>query len=231
MPKMAPSQCCNVWAGHSTPKTTSEATPDTQRPWMLLRGPSKLWRNERERRERCGTVKRGRSGSSRGMRNSWGHGGVTTCAASSGHIWVSIPAAVGICYHQRPGGHPWSGLLPRDMLIFESCAELAPPLPWALRESWPWKQENRGADHTLSQLQYLGEWDRHIAGVMTEPAPRILVWKGWLYHSSPCSGVDKGEIPSSLLTLPPSPLLSWKRPVTGVMRAGKLSLSLTWASQ
>ena len=98
------------------------------------------------------------------------------------------------------------------MLIFESCAELAPPHPWALWESWPWKQESGGANPNLSQLQYLGEWALYIAGVMGEPAPRIGVWKSCLFHSSPSQGCGKGEIPSSL------------------MRAGELSLPLPCCS-
>jgi hypothetical protein len=40
-------------AGPSTPETTPELTPITQRPQLPLRGAKKWWRNGRER-ERCG---------------------------------------------------------------------------------------------------------------------------------------------------------------------------------
>lgn len=30
--------------------------------------------------------------------------------ATQNHVWVHYPAATGVCYHQRPGKHPWSRL-------------------------------------------------------------------------------------------------------------------------
>lgn len=62
----------------------------------------------------------------------WSH--VHTCAAAKGHVWVHNPIAAkvcvdihGQCYHQRPGRCPVSGVLPKVILMFQSCAELAPP--------------------------------------------------------------------------------------------------------
>ena len=51
---------------------------------------------------------------------------VLVCAME-GNVWVCGPAATGVCYHQRPGIHPWSGLLPGTMLMSERCTEMAHP--------------------------------------------------------------------------------------------------------
>jgi hypothetical protein len=37
------------WVEFSTPETIPEITPDTQKPWVLLRGASKWWKNGREK--------------------------------------------------------------------------------------------------------------------------------------------------------------------------------------
>lgn len=57
------------------------------------------------------------------------HGEALTCAVTEGHVYVRGPDTAGICCHQRPGGHPWPGLLLGDMLMSECCAELAHLLP------------------------------------------------------------------------------------------------------
>lgn len=57
----------------------------------------------------------------------WDHGVVLPCDIIESLLWVCGPAATALCYHQRPGGHDWSGLLPGDMVMSESCAELVPP--------------------------------------------------------------------------------------------------------
>lgn len=53
------------------------------------------------------------------------HSEVLSCATTEGHVWVSGPAAVGDCYHQRISGCLLSRVLPGAMLMSESCAELA----------------------------------------------------------------------------------------------------------
>lgn len=46
------------------------------------------------------------------------------------HVCVCGPAVIIVCYHQRPGRHPCSGLAPKAMLLSEGCVELAPcPTP------------------------------------------------------------------------------------------------------
>ena len=60
-----------------------------------------------------------------------GHGEVTAHAATEGHVCVCGHAAVGVCdpyYQQRSWGYPWSGLLPKNMLMSEGCSEMALPL-------------------------------------------------------------------------------------------------------
>jgi hypothetical protein len=52
--------------------------------------------------------------------------------------WGSRPAGAGVCYDQRPGGCPWSGLLPGDILVSEGCAELTSTLTWGLWKNWSW---------------------------------------------------------------------------------------------
>jgi hypothetical protein len=69
------------------------------------------------------------------------HGRVLACAATGGHIWVRDPAVAGVCYHQRLHRCPWSWLPLGDLLMSEGCAELAPPISWAWRDSWPWGHE------------------------------------------------------------------------------------------
>ena len=49
MSEMTPSLLHNALAWHSTPETIPEITPDTKRPWALLRGASRCWTNGRER--------------------------------------------------------------------------------------------------------------------------------------------------------------------------------------
>lgn len=69
-----------------------------------------------------------------------------------------------VSYHQRPGRVPELGLLPRDISVSEDWAERAPPLTWALWDSWPWIHDSRRADPTPSQLQYLGEQPHMCVG-------------------------------------------------------------------
>ena len=52
MPEMTLVQVYNAEVRHSISETTSEITPDTQRPWVPLRGTRKWWRNGREREMR-----------------------------------------------------------------------------------------------------------------------------------------------------------------------------------
>ena len=62
-----PVQSHNAQAGQIIPETT----PDTQRPQKPLRGASKWWRNGREEKQKdVGTMKRGRTGDWRVVRNS-----------------------------------------------------------------------------------------------------------------------------------------------------------------
>lgn len=53
--------------------------------------------------------------------------GVLASAATGGHVCTHGPVAAIVCFHQKPGRSPWSGLLPRDVLLSEGCAESAPP--------------------------------------------------------------------------------------------------------
>ena len=55
MPEMAPAQCHNAQAGHSTAETTPEMTQDTQRPQALLRGVSGGEMEEKEKQKDVGT--------------------------------------------------------------------------------------------------------------------------------------------------------------------------------
>jgi len=48
MPEMTPAWCHTAWVEHGTPETTPEATPDTQRPQVPLRGARRWWRSGRE---------------------------------------------------------------------------------------------------------------------------------------------------------------------------------------
>lgn len=73
------------------------------------------------------------------MSTQWGH--QVYCrdlarAATGSHIRVHGLEAVGICYHRSPSGLPWSRLPLRDMMMFEICAEPAPPPTLASRKSW-----------------------------------------------------------------------------------------------
>ena len=52
MPEMTLVQVYNAEVRHIISETTSEITPDTQRPWVPLRGTRKWWRNGREREMR-----------------------------------------------------------------------------------------------------------------------------------------------------------------------------------
>jgi hypothetical protein len=114
------------------------------------------------------------------------YGGVLACAAARD----LAPAPV--CYHQRPWGCPWSGLPPWEMLIPEWCEELDTPLTRAMWEGWPWGQGSRGADHVLSQLQYLGEQAAHC---------RSYRWSALMDTSMGNLALmplmNEGEIPSS----------------------------------
>ena len=39
-------------------------------------------------------------------------------------VWISDPEAAGVCSHQRPDRHPWSGLPSGYILMPKGCAEL-----------------------------------------------------------------------------------------------------------
>jgi hypothetical protein len=69
MPELNPAQRHDAQAGHSTPETTPEMTPDTQRPWPPLRGASGEM-EEKEKQKDVVTMKRGRTRNSRVVRNS-----------------------------------------------------------------------------------------------------------------------------------------------------------------
>jgi hypothetical protein len=69
-----------------------------------------------KRNRNVGTIKKGRTGDSRVVRNSlmqatgdtiWDHGRVLAYAVTHGHIRFHGPAvAGGVCYYQKPGGVP-----------------------------------------------------------------------------------------------------------------------------
>jgi hypothetical protein len=104
MPKMTCTQCCNAQTGHSTPETL-----------QTLRDPGHLLEEqvigreiEKRKETGCETMKRDTSEDSRVVRNSltgvasdaiWDHGGILSCAARKGHIWVHSPSAAWACYH------------------------------------------------------------------------------------------------------------------------------------
>lgn len=69
------------------------------------------------------------------MEVAWTRSHVHTCAAAKGHVWVHNPIAAKVCvdvhgqsYHQRHCRCPVSGLLPKVILMFQSFADLTPPL-------------------------------------------------------------------------------------------------------
>lgn len=105
--------------------------------------------------------------------------------------------------------HPWSGLLPENMLMSEGCVELA--LAWASWDSWPWGHESRRADPTPSKLQYPGECSVHdpgstvelalVVGVVGDLAPRVCTWRAGPASLFPSGGMDEGEMPSTPLAL------------------------------
>jgi hypothetical protein len=85
-----------------------------------------------------GTIKRGRIGESRVVKNSllwgasdatWDHGGILACATTRSHIWIHGPESAGVRYYPRCELPPW------DLLMSEGCLELAPALTWAWWES------------------------------------------------------------------------------------------------
>ena len=79
---------------------------------------------EKEKQKDVGTMKTGRTRHSRvHLGTRWGPG---LCC---NHIWGHSFITAGVCYHQRPGGCPWSGLLPGNMLMSEGCAKLVPLSP------------------------------------------------------------------------------------------------------
>ena len=66
-----------------------------------------------------GTVKRGRTGDLRVVRNSlmcvagdaiWHHCEVLAYNATRGHVWTPGPISARVIYYQRPGRSPWSRL-------------------------------------------------------------------------------------------------------------------------
>lgn len=92
---------------------------------------------------------------------SWGHGEVTTWAATEGHVWVSGSAAAGVCvismareHWDAPGWDSCQG--PKS----KGCAQLAQPLTiCGAQESWPHLslQRCRPPPYHLQQLGKLGK--------------------------------------------------------------------------
>jgi hypothetical protein len=126
---------------------------------------------EKEKQKDVNTMKRGRTADSGAMRNSlmreagdatWDHGRALALAATRSHIWISGPAAAEICYFQRPGRHPWFGVLPQDVLMSEGCTNWLRPLTWAWWETWPWGHEDKRAVPAPPLLQPLGEQALHL---------------------------------------------------------------------
>lgn len=77
---------------------------------------------EKEKPQDVHTMKRGRTEDSKVMMQTasdviWNHGVVLDCASTGGHIWAQDLAAAGVCYHQSPGRHLWSGLPSGDLLM------------------------------------------------------------------------------------------------------------------
>lgn len=88
----------------------------------------------------------------------WGHGRVLSCAANWDHIWVSGHTAAGICYSQRPGGDPSSGLFPGCRLISEDV------------QNWSQPTSCHGQRRDVSSFWHL----RPMSGRRGGPAPHLL---------------------------------------------------------
>lgn len=74
-----------------------------------------------EKQRDMDVMKRSRTGDLRVVGNSlkwvasdatWNYGGVRSCVATRGYDCVHGSAATGVCYHQRPDGHPDQGSYP-----------------------------------------------------------------------------------------------------------------------
>jgi hypothetical protein len=189
------SLCHNAWLGIAVLR------PCLRQP-LTLRDPEHHWEEQvsggeieqKKRQKNVATMKGGGTGDWKVVRNSpmwaagdatWDHGGVQSCATTRGHILVHGLAVAEVYCHKRPGRCLWSWLLPENMLLSMGCAELTPPLTWALWESWPWQNKSRGTGPTPSQLWYCREWHKTFQELWVSQHPRIWVWETCPCHSFP----------------------------------------------
>ena len=128
---------------HGNNETIPEMTPDTQRTWTPLKEISGGEMGEKEKQEDVGTMKRSRTEDLRVIRNrlmrvagdaTWDPGEVLAYDATRGHIGVLVPEAQGSITARQM---IWFGLSLEDLFISADCAELAFPISWASRKSWP----------------------------------------------------------------------------------------------
>lgn len=70
------------------------------------------WKETKKQKD-GGRMKRSRTGDWRRLMGvagnaAWNHDGVLVYTVIKGYVWVCVLV---VCYHQRKGGHLWSGLL------------------------------------------------------------------------------------------------------------------------
>jgi hypothetical protein len=70
------------------------------------------------------------------------------------------------------------------MLTYEGCVELAPPLAWALWETWPWGHDSRRAGCSLPPAALRKARPAPCLGSTVELVvwASRWAWESWLYH-------------------------------------------------